>query len=158
MNASLSVPNTGVLETNTRREPRPTQLLQPQPCQPWYFRAEHLSQRHPVASREHARMLIRSVDVDWPWVTLDTADGSTFAQVSGGPDGMIIEVNSLPRWIQRVARIQPSDRMLTVGNPGDEDRVLSSEWHTAIEAIGVCFAWLDRREVPVGFCLHDYVD
>ena len=135
-----------------------SRFLQPEETQRWFFHADHLKRRQLVANRDHARMLIRTVDDDWPWVVLETADETTFAQVAGRPDGMVIEVNSIPGWIQRVARVQETDRMLTVGAPGDESQVWSSELHTAVEAIALCFAWLDRRELPSGYCLHEFVE
>jgi len=143
---------TAVSDTGTIAELELMLLLQPDE-QEWFYTTPDI--RHqPVAGREHARQLIRSVD-DLEWVTFDSADGNTFAQVGAEVGGVIVEVNSLPDWVQRVARLQPGGGRECTGRVGSIDGIPADELHTADEAIDLCLAWMDSRGIPLGYCLHN---
>ena len=127
-------------------------LLQPDE-QEWFYTTPDVRHQR-VDSREHARQLIRSVD-DLEWATFDSADGNTFAQVGAEVGGVIVEVNSLPDWVQRVARLQPGGGRECAGRVGSIDGIPADELHKTAEAIELCLAWMDGRRIPEGYCLHN---
>jgi hypothetical protein len=143
---------TAVSDTEAIAELELMLLLQPDE-QEWFYTTPDVRHQR-VDSREHARQLIRSVD-DLEWATFDSADGNTFAQVGAEVGGVIVEVNSLPDWVQRVARLQPGGGRECTGRVGSIDGIPADELHKTAEAIELCLAWMDGRRIPEGYCLHN---
>jgi hypothetical protein len=159
MNRDLSVSGTlavGTSDGGTITDLELMLLLQVDAEQPWFYNTPD-EMHQPVSNRNHVRLLIQSVDDDLPWVTFESADESTFAQVGDEIGGVIVEVNSVPGWIQRVGRVGPGDGAPVARSLSDND-IPASELHTKMEAITLCLAWMERRQIPEGYCLHDFVD
>lgn len=132
-------------------------LLQSYPMQTWRWKAEHSNGWEQVRGEEHAKMLIRCVDEDWPWLILEkgTEDELTFVQLLGSPTGMVIEVNSPHEWVSRVSKNKKPKHKEIIGAEGHNLIALDNEVFSVNEAIPICIQWMKSRTLNSSFSLQD---
>ena len=109
----------------------------------------------PVRNREHARLLLASIDEKMEWVTFGFQNRPGFSQAAIRKSGLlVVEVNTVP--INYADRVIRTGGFGDIGNPasanfGNMEALTSQEEHTAAEAFAICCSWMDHQVLPEGY-------
>jgi hypothetical protein len=120
----------------------------------WLYNTPYVMNQ-PVKNREHARLLLASIDENLDWVTFHTLDNPIlFAQAGWCGKGFsVVEVN-VPQggWVQRILRSgQHEISDIASENFGNPEMLEANEQYTAAEAFMLCSLWMDRQMIPEGY-------
>lgn len=108
-----------------------------------------------VRNREHARLLLASIDENLDWVTFSLQSSQWFSQAGYRRSGlMVVEVNTVPAYY--ADQVIKSAGFEDIGNPASENfgnvnSLEAQEQHTAMEAFAICCSWMEKKVLPDGY-------
>lgn len=128
--------------------------------EPWRWQTNYSKGWQPVQNEEHARLLIRAVDNDWPWLVIEKGGGSSLnhIQVLHARGGLVVELNTPMGLLSRVTHSKDRAKPVALNIAGLTIMTTSNEILTPIEAVEVSLEWLRNRQIPTEYRVKTMVN
>lgn len=127
----------------------PSQEKMTTTSEPWRWQTNYSKGWQTVQNEEHARLLIRAVDEDWPWLVIEKGGGSSLnhVQVLHARGGLVVELNTPMGLLSRVTHSQNTAKPISINIAGLTVIATTNEILAPVEAVEVCLEWLQNRKI-----------